>query len=565
MSRPSDHIESPAPSKKDDGVAQPKLTVVGYLRFFWRQLTSMRTAMFLLLLLAIAAVPGSLFPQRSSDPNGVTLYFTNNPSSAPVLDKLQLFDVYTSAWFSAIYLLLFISLIGCVIPRTIYHARALMSAPPKTPARLERLGAFSAFEIEAGETDAAGVPLTAAAAVETGRAVLRKGGYRVKLFDGRGPSGSEFSVSAERGYLRETGNLVFHIALIGILISVGIGGGVGYTGQKVLVVGQAFANVRLTFDSFTPGRFFSDSELQPYRLVLNKFTTKYEQTNLNAYGQPIDYKANVTTYDAAGKPTKAVIKVNDPLNIGGNEIYLLGNGYAPSITVRNPAGKIVYSEPVPFLPQNANLLSLGIVKVPDGLSSQVGMRAFFYPTAAVNAAGDLASTYPGLRNPMLSLVVYKGDLGINAGVPKSVYALDTDKMTELAGPGAASGKMAFRLKPGETAQIPGGLGSITFDNKAPASDKTDVAKSVSRFASLDVHRDPAKGWVLFFALCVLGGLLTSLFIPRRRVWIKAIELADGRLRLEYAGLARGEDPALDAAVTAIARRHSQQLGLRLIS
>jgi cytochrome c biogenesis protein len=558
MSRPSDHIDSPTPAPSDDDVTQPKLGPRGYARFFWRQLTSMRTALFLLLLLAIAAVPGSLFPQRSSDPNGVTQYFTNNPTAAPVLDKLQLFDVYTSAWFSAIYLLLFISLIGCVIPRTIHHARALASAPPRTPGRLDRLAAFSAFEIDAGETDAAGAPITAASAIESGRAVLRKAGYRVKLFDGNG-----LSVSAERGYLRETGNLVFHTALIGILLSVGIGGGYGYTGQKVLVVGQAFANVRLTFDSFTPGRFFSDSDLQPYRLVLNKFTTKYEEKNLNAYGQPIDYTANVTTYEGSGAGTKQVIKVNDPLRIGGNEIYLLGNGYAPSITVKDPTGKVVYSEPVPFLPQDANLMSLGIVKIPDGLSSQVGMRAFFYPTAADNGSGVLASTHPDLRNPMLSLVVYKGDLGINAGVPKSVYTLDTDKMTVLAGPNAADGTMALRLKPGETKQIPGGLGSITFDNKAPASDPTNLEMSVPRYASLDVHRDPTQGWVLVFAICVLAGLLTSLFIPRRRVWIKAIELEGGRLRLEYAGLARGEDPALEAAVSAIAERHSHQLGLRL--
>jgi cytochrome c biogenesis protein len=559
LSRPSDHIDSPAPATRD-AVIQPKLGPLGYVRFFWRQLTSMRTALFLLLLLAIAAVPGSVFPQRSSDPNGVTQYFTNNPSAAPVLDKLQLFDVYTSAWFSAIYLLLFISLIGCVIPRTIHHAKALASPPPKTPARLERLGSFSAFEIEA---DAAGHTLTAASAVDSGRSVLRKAGYRVKLFDGRGPDGPEFSASAERGYLRETGNLVFHVSLIGILLAVGIGGGVGYTGNKVLVTGQAFANVRLTFDSFTKGRFFSDSDLQPYRLKLDKFAVKYEEKNRNALGQPIDYTADVTTFDASGTATKAVVKVNDPLRLGGNDIYLLGNGYAPWITVKNPAGKTVYSEPVPFLAQDANLTSLGIIKVPDGLASQVGMRAFFYPTASKSADGVLGSVYPDLRNPVLSLVIFKGDLGINKGVPKSVYVLDTDKMTPLAGPGAADGTSALRLKPGESAQIPGGLGSITFENKAPASDSSNLSESVQRFASFDVHRDPTQGWVLFFSICVLAGLLTSLFIPRRRLWIKVIELSGGRLRIEYAGLARGEDPTLDAAVSAIAQRHSQQLGLRL--
>jgi cytochrome c biogenesis protein len=555
LSRPSDHIDSPTPQKPDPDIAQPRLGPLGYVRFFWRQLTSMRTALFLLLLLAIAAVPGSLFSQRSSDPNGVTQYFAENPTLAPILDKFQLFDVYTSVWFSAIYLLLFISLIGCVIPRAIHHARALRTKPPRTPAHLERLGSFAAFEVD---SDAAGAPITQAAAIESARGLLRKGGYRVQLFDGK-----DLSVSAERGYLRETGNLVFHTALIGILLSVGIGGGFGYTGQKVLVVGQAFANVRLTYDSFNPGRFFTDSALQPYRLVLNSFAAKYEEQNLNAYGQPIDYTAKVTTYEGQStKGTKATIKVNDPLRIGGNDIYLLGNGYAPYITVRDPQGTVVFSEPVPFLPQDANLTSLGIVKVPDGLSSQLGMRAFFYPTAAQNADKTFASTHPDLRNPELALVMYKGDLGINKGEPKSVYVLDTDKMTEIAGPDVA-GDSSVHLKPGETAKIPGGLGTVTFENRAPAGDKKDVEKSVPRFASLDVHRDPTQGWVLVFAILVVAGLLTSLFIPRRRMWVKAIELGDGRLRLEYAGLARGEDPGLEAAVTDLAQRHSQALGLRL--
>src|SRR6478609_7456497 len=102
----------------------------------------MRTALLLLLLLAIAAVPGSLVPQRSSDPNGVTQYFQAHPDIAPFLDKLQAFDVYTSVWFSAIYLLLFASLVGCVIPRTKHHFDALRAKPPRTPVRLVRMAGF---------------------------------------------------------------------------------------------------------------------------------------------------------------------------------------------------------------------------------------------------------------------------------------------------------------------------------------------------------------------------------------------------------------------------------------
>ncbi|WP_146084363.1 cytochrome c biogenesis protein ResB, partial [Rathayibacter sp. AY1F6] len=48
----------------------------------------------------------------------------------------------------------------------------------------------------------------------------------------------------------------------------------------------------------------------------------------------------------------------------------------------------------------------------------------------------------------------------------------------------------------------------------------------------------------------------SLFVPRRRVWIKATPAEDGSLRLEYAGLARGEDPQLVRTVRTVADRHA---------
>ena len=133
--RPSDHVDG-TPVDDGGGVTQPRLNLVGYLRFFWRQLTSMRTALILLLLLALGAVPGSLVPQRSSDPNGVVAYQTNNPDTFKILDSLGLFSTFTSPWFSAIYLLLFVSLVGCIIPRLKHHLDALRAKPPKTPARL---------------------------------------------------------------------------------------------------------------------------------------------------------------------------------------------------------------------------------------------------------------------------------------------------------------------------------------------------------------------------------------------------------------------------------------------
>lgn len=563
MSRPSDHFDSPSPAetsipagfegKGSGDITQPRLGFVGYLRWFWRQLSSMRTALFLLLMLALAAVPGSLVPQRSSDPNGVTQYFVDNKALAPILDSFQLFSVYTSIWFSAIYLLLFISLIGCVIPRTKHHLDALRTPPPKTPARLARLGGFatrtiggpgspaaSATAVVASPADAASPPVTqpvsSAAIIESARKLLRKSGYRVATFT----DANSVSVSAERGYARETGNLVFHIGLVGILLTVGIGGGFGYAGQRVVVEGQTFVNTLLAYDSFNPGRFFSDSALAPFTIKLDKFEATYETQATKSFGMPLDYTASVsTTQDGVAKDS--AIKVNSPLNIGNSEVYLLGNGYAPTITVKDPTGNVVFTDSVPFLPQDANLTSLGVVKVTDGLASQLGLIGFFYPTQDKTASGMSISTYPDAQYPVLSLNVYQGSLGLDTGIPTSVYSLNVDSMTKLTG--INTDLASIELKPGESAQLPNGLGSVTFDN-------------VKRFASFDVHHDPTAGWVLFFAIAVMGGLLTSLFIPRRRLWVKALEKDDGSIVLEYAGLARGDDPKLTDAVTDLADRHA---------
>ena len=536
-SRPSDHIDS---APVDPTINQPKLGVVGYLRFFWRQLTSMRTALFLLLLLAFAAIPGSLVAQRSSDPNGVIQYKVDHPDLYPVLDSLQVFNTYTSIWFSSIYLLLFVSLIGCIIPRSIHHFRALRARPPKTPARLTRLAGYTSIT---GDTDAA-------SAIDSARAHLKKLGYRTELYPSAatGSKPAVYSVSAERGYLRETGNLVFHTALVGILVSVAIGGSFGYSGQRVVVEGQKFVNVLGDYDSFNPGRFFESDFLEPYRIRLDSFKATYELENTQAIGQATDYSAHVTTSTPSGDEKTANIKVNEPLSIGGTDVFLLGNGYAPTIVVRDPEGTVVWEDSTPFLPQDAHLTSLGVIKVPDGLAEQLGLVGFFYPTAAKLPSGALSSGFPELLDPLLTLRAYTGDLGLDAGVPKSVYQLDTDGMTSIAGGDAAT--PALELKVGQAVDLPNGLGTIEL---------TDV----KRFASFDIHRDPSQVWVLTFAILILAGLFTGLFIPRRRVWVKATENADGSVTLEYAGLARGEDPRLEAAVADIAAAHSQQLGLKV--
>ncbi|MBP1302262.1 cytochrome c biogenesis protein [Curtobacterium sp. 1310] len=539
--RPSDHVDSAAPAPgADDGPTQPKLGFVGYVRFFWRQLTSMRTALFLLMLLALAAIPGSLVPQRTADPNGVVQYKADHPQLFPVLDALQVFDTYTSVWFSAIYLLLFVSLIGCIVPRTKHHWQALRTRPPRTPVRLGRLAGYRSVPVEADATTS--LP-SVDDAVTRAAALLKRSGYRVERFGD--------SVSAERGYLRETGNLVFHAALVGVLVAVGLGGGFSYTGQRLLVEGQTFSNVLGSYDSFNPGRWFRQTDLQGYNLTLDKFTTTYEEKNLDALGQALDYSATVTSREKGQEPKTGRIGVNDPLSVGGTNVYLLGNGYAMQVTIRDGKGNVAFQDVVPFLPEDANYTSTGVIKVPDASPSQLGLVGFFYPTASKLSTGAFASAYPDAQNPLLTLQVYRGDLGLDSGVPQSVYSLDTSGLEQIAG--RQSTTPSIELKPGQTKTLPDGTGSITFDG-------------VKRYVSLDVHHDPSQAFVAGFAVLAVLGLLTSLFVPRRRVWVKAVPrrgAEHGEYDLEYAGLARGEDPNLERAVDDIAKRHLSDLGVRI--
>ncbi|ARJ07623.1 cytochrome C biogenesis protein (plasmid) [Cnuibacter physcomitrellae] len=507
--RPADHVDAPV---------QPPRASRGWVRWAWRQLTSMRTALFLLLLLALASVPGSLVPQRSSDPNGVTQYFDNNPQLAPILDAVQAFDSYGSWWYSSIYLLLFVSLIGCVIPRIGHHWKAFRANPPRTPSRLSRLPAHTSLTLDVAPSSI----------LENTARSLRAQRYRVTSYD----SGPIRSISAERGYLRETGNLVFHLSLVGVLLAVAAGGLYGYSGQRVVVEGEGFANTQGSYDSFTPGRLFTPALLDRYSLALDGLDVTYETGNRNALGQPLDFTARVTVTDAQAATT-STIRVNQPLEIGGTDVFLLGNGYAPQITVRNPAGDVVFSDAIAFLPQDANLTSLGVIKVPDGLTEQIGMLGFLYPTEATSTTGAKYSSFPDLIYPAMTLNVFQGDLGLDTGSPISAYSLDTDSLQQLTG--GDSGTESLRLQPGETVTLPNGLGSITFD-------------SVRRFASFDFSSDPAQDAVLLFALTATAGLLTSLFVPRRRIWVKVKPTETGTY-VEYAALARGDDPRLDEALT----------------
>jgi cytochrome c biogenesis protein len=493
---------------------QPSLNARGWLRFLWRQLTSMRTALFLLLLLAVAAVPGSVFPQRNIDATRTADWIADRPTAGPILDRLGFFDVYASPWFASIYLLLFVSLVGCVLPRARVHWDAMRQPPPRTPARLERLPVHEDIEVPAGAGEAA---------LDRLERALRRRRYRVHRH-------APGTLSAEGGYLKETGNLVFHLAMIGIIVGVAVGHLWGWKGDAIVPVGQTFAKTR--FDTFSPGPWVGDDDVPPFTLRVDDFTAEFEREveGRGQFGMPRDFTAYVTaTEDGVARET--TVKVNQPLELDGATVFLLGNGYAPVITVRDAAGEVLYTGATTFLPQDNDYQSVGAVKV-SAAEPGLGFAGWFLPTAVITEDGGPQSVFPDILDPALALTVYEGELFPDSR-PQSVFRLNTDEMTQLTN---AEGTDALRLwvRVGETLELPGDRGSITLE-------------SVDRFAGISVRHDPGRWLTLGSALLALGGLILTLVVPRRRVFARVAAEPDveGRTVVAVAAMAKADDTGLE--------------------
>ncbi len=490
----------------DKRVGSPSgLGPVGWLRWLWARLTSMRTALLLLLLLGLAAIPGSLVPQRTSDASAVAQFIAANPERAAWYERLGLFDVYGSAWFSAIYLLLFLSLVGCLLPRARQHWRQWRASPTPPPRNLTDLPAVAT--VSAG-----------AKALDVAEARLREDRWRVR----RGATW----VAGEKGFVRETGNQIFHFALLGVLVAVGWGALTGWRGTVLVREGTGFADTITQYDTFTAGRFAGGDSLPPFAVRLESFDVAFERGDAQR-GAPRDFVTEAVVTDGSGVTSPATFGVNDPLTVDGAKVYLIGHGYAPRLRIRDGAGTVVFDDSVVFLPHDGNFTSEGVIKVPDAQPEQLGFRGIFLPTAAIDPHLGPISTFPAPDDPAVFLSAFAGNLGLDAGTPQNVYELDDSRMTQL-------GRRALRL--GETWRLPGDAGTVEFTG-------------IDRYVSLKVGNDPGGKWALGFVGLAIIGVSMSLFIRRRRVWVALGEQPD---TVVVAGVARGEGSDLQSDVTRLA-------------
>lgn len=476
--------------------------MIAFLRNTWRGLTSMRTALVLLFLLAVAALPGALLPQRSLNSQKVDDYIASHGWWGRLLGRLEFYNVYGSVWFSAVYLLLFISLVGCLLPRTLEYARAVRGKPVLTPRNLSRLPHHHESTVDA-------TPDEVLAAAKS-----RLKGWR--LTEREEEDGAR-SVSAERGYLRETGNLVFHFAMLGLIVALAIGKMFNYEGQVIVQAnGSQFCNIgTLGYDSFRPGLRVDGTDLTPFCVKVDDFRADFLPTGqADYYRADIEYQSGDDLASGTWRPY--TLEVNSPLRTEGDRVYLLSHGYAPTFTVTFPDGQ-VRTHTTQWRPVNQQTyLSEGATKFdPPGVTDQAERRkrqlaitGLFAPTAVLDGK-ILGSGFPDLRDPAVAIDVLKGDLGNDSGRGQSIYEVNQ----EMVDSGRLKQVARENMRPGDQITLDDGT-KISFDG-------------VQRWVYLQISHDPAQTWVLLFAVLIVFGLATSLVIKRRRLWVRVLPGNEG--------------------------------------
>ena len=511
---------APRTARRPGGRGGPVYRVIGWGRTFWRHLTSMRTALILLFLLALASLPGALLPQWNLNTSKTAQYILDHPTLGPVLDKLGFFDVFGSPWYSAIYLLLAVSLIGCLTPRTFEFLGQWRAKPVATPRNLARLPHH-------GTVTVSGDPDTVAERVRTALRHKGIGGWRTAV---RSEPGGAVTVSAERGYLREVGNLVFHFSVLGLLIAVAAGSLFGYAGSILVTAGNGFcSSAPVSYDNFRPGRMVDGTDMAPFCVNVTAFHAQYTEDGMaRSFSADLQVQSGPDVGTSAW--TNRVLNVNDPLRIAGQRLYLLGHGYVPTFTVHYPDGEVRdYS--APFEPKDSMFTSQGVIKITDppgytgdGVDKhQLAIVGIFAPSGVVSG-GVLTSAYPAPLAPAVAVEVYRGELGVDSGAPQNIFAIDNTQVAK----GLLVSQGRKNLTVGESMTLDDGT-RITFTG-------------AKEYVSLQTSYDPAQGWALVFAILLVAGLLTSLTIKRRRVWY--------RITPDRAGaLPAGDDPGARRTLT----------------
>ncbi len=413
------------------------------LEGLWHLLTSMRVAMVLMIVLAALCVIGSLVIQiptgTGDDPlaksqwlDGIRPRFGGWTT---VMDALGLFDIFNSVVFRVLVAALTISLIACSVHRI---PGALRTATKP------RVDVGPGFFEHAPQREQIVVHGTAADTLATVRSVLKKRRYRVLAEDD-----GTIHLYGDRYRFMAFASLAGHISLVLILLGAIIGTSFGFKNQY-FVVPEGSTVLTGTEDGLS--------------LKLIDFTDSYNVTN----GAPSDYTSQVVLLKNGQQVAAQTIRVNEPLSYDGATYYQRAFGPAVVMTIKDAAGKTVYSEGMPLDGSST-----------DGSNRSAGSLTLPGTGDLINVFATNGTSDTTIQPGQVQVILYAG--GANTATDAKVF--DQGKAQAL------------------------GSYSVTFDREA-------------KYTVLSISKDPGQLLVWLGALLLFGGFTLVFLLPQRRVWAR---------------------------------------------
>lgn len=283
-----------------------------------------------------------------------------------------------------------------------------------------------------------------------------------------------------RAFFAEVASIIFHASFFLLLIGVLVGKSAGFVGNAAVVEGDSFVEARANYDNLSEGVLSGPHA--GFEVKIDSFSAAYWPT-----GAPKDFTSRVQIFDQGRLIESRNIQVNHYVDYRGVKLYQAGYGWAPTLKIETPDGRVVADGPTIFVgdPQLAN----GVIKAPSAGpgNQELGATAIFMPDPRIQNQAISPGT-PQLKNPLLLVRLFRGDLHLNQ--PQNVFALDTSNM-DLRWRGA--------LRVGDSVVTPDGY-RLTFTG-------------LKQYTDLTINKDPGITLVLAAFIIGLSALILSLYLP----------------------------------------------------
>lgn len=520
------------------------------LRATWRLFTSVRWAIGIITFLAMASLVGVVVPQAPASVKGdavaegqwLAVQEERFGFLADVMNSVGLFDIFHAFWFMYALGLLVVSVAVCTVSRFPPIWRAV-TRPRKRVSDAYFANTRHRFDYA---TPAAGQSL---------ESVLRRRHYAVERYQ----EGETLYLFADRFQLAQFATFASHLALIVLLA----------------------AALVSRFSGFSNGMLIAEGASAPVFPL--KHPDQMQVQLLDAVGlfspegEPLDYRSDLAIFQGGEEVKRCATTVNSPCSYNGYRFHQAAYfGYGAEVQVRDLAsGNVVYRETLSLtdtLPSPHVIVRDGsgnvlledtlvltedlssdeftyfgrIVTLEDGRVLTIGISAVagsdewklavFEPGESEEAArlllsggetasaGGLEFTYAGLRGvPAASVsdfvlppeVSDSGSGVVLLQMSNVVYGTETASEGTAVEAATGSGppeltivglqRQAVSLRPGGSAEIGGYEYSFLGQRE---------------FAGIQVNKDRSDNLIWIGATLLIGGLLVTFWVPRRRLWAR---------------------------------------------